>query len=178
MCRQTERQREVIHYYHVLAISSLIDWWTLIDLEEQWKKMGNMMGSTGTQWDFFNPCPNPWTFFTSQFGHMSNKTISKYGNPSPGLMQTPPSLLYFSSSLSAAGPTREAAKFIFTAVVPLGWRWGPCHATADVLGEGPWRHVGGTLLSLHHSILLFLLKVLSFSHGQSEQVSVSEVSQR
>ncbi|GLD59777.1 golgin subfamily A member 3-like protein [Lates japonicus] len=35
------------------------------------------------------------------------------------------------------GPRREAAKFIFSTVVPLGWQRGPCHAATDVLGEGP-----------------------------------------
>lgn len=34
-------------------------------------------------------------------------------------------------------PRQETAQFIFSLVVPLRWRWGPCHASADVLGEGP-----------------------------------------
>ncbi|KAK1888624.1 Cationic amino acid transporter 7 chloroplastic [Dissostichus eleginoides] len=73
------------------------------------------------------------------FGHPSNKTISKYGNPCPALMQSPPSpciSLFLSISLQLA-PAERRAKFIFSTVVPLRWRRGPCHATADVLGEGP-----------------------------------------
>lgn len=100
------------------------------------------------------------------FGQPSNKTISKYGNPSPALIQFPPSLpplsLLLSRSLPAAGARREAAKFIFSLVVPLGWWRGPRRAPADVLGEGPLRDVGGTLLLLLHLILLFLLKDTSY----------------
>lgn len=69
--------------------------------------MGNMMWSAGTQRDSFPPL-SPWTFFTSQFGQPSNKTISKYGNPGPALMQTPPSLpLSLSSSLALCSWPQE-----------------------------------------------------------------------
>lgn len=127
----------------------------------------NREGRWETWWDQLEHSVIPFLlsvrgpFFTSRFGQRSNKTISEYGNPDPALMQTPPpSLLYLPSSrsLSAAGPRREAAKFILSSVVPLRWRRGPRHAAADVLGEGPWKDVGGTLLFLQHSISLFLWK--------------------
>ncbi len=84
--------------------------------------------------------------------------------------------LFLSRSL-AAGPRRVMAKFIFSTVVPLRWRRGPCHAAADVLGEGPQRDVRGTLLLLQHSILLFLLKDwwwCPVCTGQRERVSVTK----
>lgn len=117
-----------------------------------------MTGSSRTKWDFCPPLSES-TLYTSQFGQQSNKTIRKYGNPSRALKQTPPSLSsLYSFWFSAEGPSRETAKFIFSTVVPVGWLRGPCHAAADVLGEGPLRDVSRTLLLLKHSILLFLLK--------------------
>lgn len=82
------------------------------DLEEQWRKMGNMMGSAGTQCDFCPPL-SLWPFFTSQFGQLSNKTISKYGNPGPTLMQTPPSLLFLSSSLALGSWPQETGGQVY-----------------------------------------------------------------
>lgn len=84
------------------------------------------------------------------FGLRANKTISEYGNPGPSLPpRHPPCLLCICSWPRGE---REAAKFIFSPVVPLRWRWGPCHTNADVLGEGPSTDVGGTLLLPPHSI--------------------------
>lgn len=137
--------------------------------------MWNMTWSEGRILDFCPPLGES-TLFTSQFGQQSNKTISKYGNPSRALKQTPPSRLSFPYSFwfSADGPSREMAKFIFSTVVPVWWRRGPCHAAPDVLGEGPLRDVSRTLLLLKHSILFFLLErtlVASCLRGQGEVTS-------
>lgn len=128
-----------------------------------------MMWSAGTQRDSFPPLR---PFSHHSLGSRPTKQLASMGIPALlSCRPLSPFSISLPLSLFAAGPRREAAKFIFSMVVPLRWRRGPCHAAADVLGEGPWRDVCGTLLLLQHSILLFLLKgnlVQSFLHGQSE----------
>lgn len=144
------------------------------------KEMGNMMGSALTQCDFFPPFSS-WTFFTSQFGQTSNKTISKYGNPSPGNIQTPPSLLYFSSSLVLCSWPQERGSQVYfhhggpfrVAERPLPrhcWciRWGSTK-------RSQWDSFITTPLNLIVSVRGYL--VLSFSRGQSERVSECDWSQ-
>lgn len=117
-------------------------------------------GSDGTKCDFFVSSPQCVDLFhTTILGSHPTKQLASMGIPALlSYSSLPLSLLYRSSSLPAAGARREAAKFIFSLVVPLGWWRGPRRTPADVLGEGPLRDVGGTLLLLLHLILLFLLK--------------------
>lgn len=109
----------------------------------------NMMRSAGTHVIPFLPSVR---FSQHSLGSRPTKQLASMGIPAL-LSWRPLPPFSISLPLSAAGPRREAAKFIFSTVVPLRWRRGPCHAAADVLGEGPWRDVGGTLLLLQHSIL-------------------------
>lgn len=97
------------------------------------------------------------SFSHHSLGSVPTKQLACMGIPALlSCRSLPPFSISLPLSLFAAGPRTETAKFIFSTVVPLRWRRGPCHTAVDVLGEGPWRDVGGTLLLLHHSILLLL----------------------
>ncbi|CAK6962231.1 multimerin-2-like [Scomber scombrus] len=65
--------------------------------------------------------PSVDLFHITVFGQPSNKTISKYGNPCPALIQTPPSLFYLSSSLAnCSWPPRRGGQVYFLPGGPFG----------------------------------------------------------
>lgn len=117
------------------------------------------------------------SFSHHSLGSRPTKQLASMGIPE----LLPPSSTSLSSSSSLACSLQlapgETAKFIFSSVVPLRWRRGPCHAAADVLGEGPWRDVGETLLLPKHLILLFLLKGSLYCPSASKWVSKWDYSQ-
>lgn len=88
-------------------------------------------------------------------GRHPTKQLASMGIPAVLSNKSLPPFFFF-LLLSVLG--RDEAKFIFFTVVPLRWWRGPCHAAADVLGEGPRRDTSGTLLLQQHSILLLLFE--------------------
>lgn len=132
---------------------------------------GKHVGISWNKMWFLSSLQSVDLFHITVFGNCPTKQLASMGIPAP-LSYRPLPLFSISLPLwlTAAGPRGKAAKFIFSLVVPLGWRQGPLPRCSWCIRWGPLKKCrwDSSIPALYLIVLAKGYLILSYMHGQCE----------